>query len=114
MASAHRANIGARARMPDPSSTRSLPALLASAEGERRLGPFRLLRQLGRGGFAPVWLAEESYDGKKLRDVAIKLFSLPEGISPTSSDAVRWREEILDEARALCRVEHPNVVRFYT
>jgi hypothetical protein len=24
------------------------------------LGPFRLVRQLGRGSFAPVWLADES------------------------------------------------------
>ena len=100
--------------MPISSSPRALPQLLSLPEEERRLGPFRLIRQLGRGGFAPVWLAEEAYDGKKLRDVAIKLFFLPEGLSPASPEALRWREEILDEARALCRVEHPNVVRFYS
>ncbi|MFO0756843.1 MAG: protein kinase [Byssovorax sp.] len=78
------------------------------------MGPFRLVRQLGRGGFAPVWLAEEIHDGKKLREVAIKLFLLPEGIDRTSIEARKWRDGILDEARALCRVEHPNVVRFYS
>lgn len=75
------------------------------------LGPFRLVRQLGRGGFAPVWLAEEIHDGLRLRDVAIKLFFLPDGIDPTSPEAARRRELILDEARALCRIEHPAVVR---
>src|SRR5262245_29725476 len=79
----------------------------------RPLGPFRPLSQLGRGGFAPVWLAEETYEGKKLRDVALKLFSLRIDIAPGSAAAVRWSEGILEEARALCRVEHPNIVRFY-
>jgi serine/threonine protein kinase len=79
-----------------------------------RLGPFQLVRPLGRGGFAPVWLAEEVYDGRKLRDVALKLFILPEGITSGSEEAARWRDGIVDEARALCRVEHPSVVRLYS
>src|SRR5262249_7541360 len=29
-------------------------------------------------------------------------------------EVVEWRARILEEARALCRVEHPNVVRFYS
>ncbi|WP_437969083.1 AAA family ATPase [Sorangium sp. So ce260] len=97
-----------------PSSASSAaPAFLQRPDAERWLGPFRLIRQLGRGGFAPVWLAEEIYEGRRLRDAAVKLFFLPEGLSPGSVDAARWRDAILDEARALCRVEHPNVVRFY-
>ena len=51
-----------------------LRIVCALVEGERRLGPFRLLHKLGQGGFAPVWLAEEAYEGKRLRDVAVKLF----------------------------------------
>ncbi|WP_437815770.1 serine/threonine-protein kinase [Sorangium sp. So ce1078] len=97
-----------------PSSASSAaPAFLQRPDAERWIGPFRLIRQLGRGGFAPVWLAEEIYEGRRLRDAAVKLFFLPEGLSPGSVDAARWRDAILDEARALCRVEHPNVVRFY-
>ncbi|XXX78781.1 AAA family ATPase [Sorangium sp. So ce134] len=97
-----------------PSSASSAaPAFLQRPDAERWLGPFRLIHQLGRGGFAPVWLAEETYEGRRLRDAAVKLFFLPEGLSPGSEDAARWRDAILDEARALCRVEHPNVVRFY-
>jgi serine/threonine protein kinase/tetratricopeptide (TPR) repeat protein len=76
------------------------------------LGPYRLVRRLGSGGFAPVWLAEEVHDGKRLRDVAVKLFALPAPLIPGSPDAERWRAGIIAEARALCRVEHPNVVRY--
>ncbi|WP_437985203.1 serine/threonine-protein kinase [Sorangium sp. So ce117] len=79
-----------------------------------RLGPFRLVRQLGSGGFAPVWLAEEIYEGRKLRDVAIKLFFVPEQLAGSPDATAAWRDTILDEAQALCRVEHPNVVRFYS
>src|SRR5262245_63573951 len=100
--------------MPAPASIRPPHAFLEREGDERGLGPFRLLRQLGRGGFAPVWLAEEIYDGRKLRDAAVKLFFLPEGLSPGSPEAAGWRDAILDEARALCRVEHPSVVRFYS
>src|SRR5262249_50835718 len=80
----------------------------------RHLRPDRLIRRLGPGGLAPVWLAEEAYHGSKLRDVAIKLFTLPERRMYAPGGALRWRQEIVNEARALCRVEHPNVVRFYT
>jgi serine/threonine protein kinase len=79
----------------------------------RPLGPYTLLRRLGRGGFAPVWLAEESYRGKRLRVVAIKLFELPRNLAPASPEAAAWLDAILDEARALCRVEHPAIVRFH-
>ena len=78
--------------------------LLALPEHQRRLGPFVLVEQLGRGGFAPVWLAREVYGAAELRTVAVKLF-------PVGGAAARAR--VIEEARALCRVEHPNVVRFY-
>jgi len=86
-------------------SVRSAPSIL---------GPFRLLKPLGQGGFAPVWLAEETYGGRKLRDVALKLFILPAEIQASSVEANKWRDDVINEARALCRVEHPNVVRFYS
>src|SRR3954462_6044266 len=91
--------------MPLTSSSRPLPPTI---------GPFRLIACLGQGGFAPVWRAEEVYEGRKLRDVAVKLFFLPEGISPASAEAARWHDDVIDEARALCRVEHANIVRFHT
>lgn len=78
---------------------------------QRRLGPFSLTRRLGKGSFAPVWLARETYGATTLRQVALKLFSLPCASSPFEKS--RALEAIVAEAGALCRVEHANVVRFY-
>ena len=93
-----------------PSS--SPPATRLQPHVSPQLGPYLLLQQLGKGGFAPVFLAEERYDGKLLRHVAIKLFAF-DAAAERGLDVGRWRDEIVEEARALCRVEHPNVVRFY-
>lgn len=84
----------------------SVRKLLDLPDGERRIGTFRLERQLGRGGFAPVWLAEEMAGTTKLRLSAVKLFAL-------DANSEFSRQAIIDEAARLCRVEHPNVVRFY-
>ena len=84
----------------------AITSLLARPSAERRIGPFVLIDELGAGGYAPVWLARETYGKAELRTAAVKLFSL-DASSPE-------RSRILEEARALCRVEHPNVVRFYT
>jgi tetratricopeptide (TPR) repeat protein len=61
-----------------------------------------------------VWLAEEVYEGRKLRDVAVKLFFLPPEIAAGSAGAAKWHDYVIGEARALCRVEHSNIVRFHT
>ena len=96
--------------------------LLAELPDDRRaLGVYKLVQQLGQGGFAPVWLAKEVYGAKELRTVAIKLFA-PDAAEASlqlssrgsgASSASPQRDRIVEEARALCRVEHPNVVRFY-
>ncbi|WP_437671883.1 nSTAND1 domain-containing NTPase [Sorangium sp. So ce131] len=95
--------------------------LLQRPESERRLGPFLLIKPLGRGGFAPVWLARERYGGTELRTAAVKLFALDapgpdaDGAGPRSarSAAAERRRAVIEEARLLCQVEHPSVVRFY-
>lgn len=93
------------------------PGKVTSDPGLEKTGPFHLVRRLGQGGFAPVYLAEEIHEGRKLRDVALKLFFLrgERGAAAAGDPAAEaeLRDRILDEARALCRVEHPNVVRFY-
>jgi eukaryotic-like serine/threonine-protein kinase len=97
------------------SPERLMQTTLVEADGER-VGPFQLVHDLGHEGAvgsAPVWLAHEVYDGTRLRDVALMLFCLPEGVSPGSPEAARIHAAILDEARALCRVEHHGVARFY-
>lgn len=103
-----------------------LQTFLDLPAAQRRIGPFVLVRPLGKGGFAPVWLAEETYGETKLRTAAIKLFHYDRaavsgarsslgaaGTHATPLGATVSRDNILEEARALCRVEHPNIVRFY-
>ncbi len=67
--------------------------------GRRQLARFELLRELGRGAQATVWLA---HDPRLDREVALKLLS---GEADAST-----RQEWLNEARAVSRLKHPNVV----
>jgi hypothetical protein len=83
----------------------SVQRFLERPASERRIGPLELCQPLGRGGFAPVWLAREIYGHTELRSAAVKLFAS----AARHDDAA----SVVAEARALCGVEHPNVVRFY-
>lgn len=80
----------------------------------QQLGSLRLSRPLGRGGFAPVWLADQIFHGRRLREVAAKLFFLPDGLLARSPEADRWAEDVLAEAEALCRLQHARVVRCWS
>jgi len=84
-----------------------LERFFARPPKERHIGPFWLLEQLGHGSFAPVWLAHETYGQTPVRMAAVKLFAL-------GSVGTKGQERIVREAHALCQVEHPNVVRFYS
>jgi serine/threonine protein kinase len=70
----------------------------------RQIGRYRILRQLGQGGFGRVYLA---HDDDLDRPVAIKVPN-PERVA--SADDV---EIYLAEARALARLDHPNIVPVY-
>jgi serine/threonine protein kinase len=96
----------------------ALKHLLGKTDVARRIGPFQLVRALGRGGQAPVWLAREVYGDTELRLAAVKLFSLGaaeqgEG-SWSRATSQLHKARVIEEAKALCRVEHPNIVRFYS
>ncbi|HEY3174463.1 MAG TPA: serine/threonine-protein kinase [Candidatus Polarisedimenticolia bacterium] len=69
----------------------------------RRVGPYRLLRELGRGGMGVVYLAERAEGGFQ-QNVAIKL--LKRGMD---SDAILKR--FLRERQILAGLEHLNVAR---
>lgn len=64
------------------------------------LGRFQLRERLGDGGFGQVYLA---YDPRLDRDVALKVLKQPE-----PSDRVM--ERFFREARAVARLDHPNIV----
>ncbi len=68
-------------------------------EGMRKLGRYVLLELLGRGGMGEVFAA---FDPTLDRKVALKL--LFPGLEQSS------RDQLLGEARALARLNHPNVV----
>ena len=57
-----------------------------------------MIEQLGKGGFAPVWLAREVYGATVLRSAAVKLFSLHGDDADPSDDAGLISRQILDEA----------------
>ena len=66
------------------------------------LGQYRLLRQLGQGSFAAVYLAEHHY---LERPAAIKVLHMR--MQRTSHDAFRR------EARTIARLQHPHIISVY-
>ncbi len=80
---------------------RTSPASKAGA----LVGPWRLMREIGAGGMASVWLAERA-DGMLQRPVALKL---PHNIA-------HWRglgERMAREREILAALTHPNIARLY-
>jgi WD40 repeat protein/serine/threonine protein kinase len=69
------------------------------------VGPYRLVRPLGAGGMAEVWLAERA-DGAFRREVALKL---PMLFRIRSELAVRFERE----RDILAALVHPNIARLY-
>ncbi|MEZ6185017.1 MAG: protein kinase [Planctomycetota bacterium] len=75
---------------------------MSSGEAPRAaIGPYRIERELGRGGMGVVYLARDPALG---RPVALKVLR-------RSSPAARQR--LLTEARASAAIRHPNVVRVH-
>lgn len=68
-----------------------------------RLGPWRLLREIGRGGMGAVWLAERA-DGAYEQRVALKLV-------PAAVASRDLYESFERERRILARLEHPLIAR---
>jgi serine/threonine protein kinase len=95
---------------PDPSAQAprsasddaTLPMPRRSLAGGSQIGPFRIVRTLGEGGFGIVYEAEQSKPVK--RTVALKL--LKPGVA---TDEVLSRFE--GERQALARMEHPSVAK---
>jgi non-specific serine/threonine protein kinase len=67
-----------------------------------RVGPYRVLRRIGRGGMATVWLA---HDDRLDRPVALKVLN-DAGEDDPAGEA---RGRFLVEARAAAGLDHPHV-----
>ncbi len=70
-----------------------------------RVGPYQLIRILGAGGMADVWLARRA-DGAFQRDLALKLPIF----SPRRADL---HERFARERDILASLEHPHIARLY-
>lgn len=71
----------------------------------RRVGPFRIVRELGRGGMGTVLLGERD-DGNFEQSVAIKV--LHPGLAVGGA-----RETLVRERRILAGLEHPRIARMF-
>ena len=69
-----------------------------------RLGDYRIIRELGRGGMGVVYEAEQISLGRR---VALKVFE--PGIARSSSQIQRF----LREARSAAQLHHPNIVPIF-
>jgi len=68
-----------------------------------RVGPYRVVRELGRGGMAIVYLAERA-DGEFEQSVALKLVR-PDHDSPLAQELLRQERQIL------ANLQHPRIAR---
>ncbi|AHG88161.1 protein kinase [Gemmatirosa kalamazoonensis] len=76
-------------------------AVLDDDRRGRHIGPYRVLRELGRGGMGVVYLAERA-DGQFRRRVAVKLLR-------ASADAEELHRRFLAERQILASLSHPNI-----
>jgi len=77
----------------------------SSRAAGRRIGAYRLLEEIGRGGMARVFLAERA-DGQFEQRIALKL--LRPGLD-TELDQARFRAE----RQILAALNHPNIARLF-
>lgn len=86
----------------DPTRSMSRDTELSLENSPRRIGPYKLLEQIGEGGFGVVFMAEQKVPVR--RKVALKV------IKPgMDSRAVVARFEA--ERQALAMMDHPNIAR---
>jgi serine/threonine protein kinase/TolB-like protein len=80
-------------------------SLAGKFQANARIGPYELIRLLGTGGMAQVWLARRA-DGAFKRDVALKLPRL-------THQRVDLEQRFTRERDILASLEHPQIARFY-
>jgi predicted Ser/Thr protein kinase len=89
---------GATTQPPRPAGSTTTPLAASS-----RIGPYRLVRELGRGGMGVVWLAMRE-DGAFRKAVALKLLATG-GLNPG------FLERFQRERQILANLDHPNIAR---
>ncbi len=77
--------------------------LFGKASSIQSIGRYEVVRRLGSGGSGVVYQGRDPQLG---RDVAIKLLR-------ADQRGAKWRERMVREAKAMARIEHPNVIEIY-
>jgi eukaryotic-like serine/threonine-protein kinase len=77
--------------------------------GEMKIGPYEILRELGRGGMGVVYLAE---DERIHRRVAVKTIQVDASLSPNEREQLFARFQ--REVRAAGALLHPNIAIIYS
>lgn len=100
----------------DPDATRYMGVEDEESDGSemtdltgRTFDDFRILRKLGAGGMASVYLADQMSLGRR---VAIKLMSPV--LAGNDADSKRSLARFRTEAMAAAALTHPNIVQVYT
>ena len=88
---------------PDPLTATRADAGQPAAAPERRIGPYELLAELGRGGMGVVYLASRA-DEQYRKQVALKLIKAG---ADRDEVVLRFRRE----RQILAGLEHPNIAR---
>jgi tetratricopeptide (TPR) repeat protein/serine/threonine protein kinase len=96
------AKAGSFLRLPDTESSTTVDPPTLSEEAGTRIGPYRLMQQIGEGGMGVVWWAEQEQPVR--RQVALKI--IRPGID---SRQIIARFEI--ERQALALMDHVNIAR---
>ena len=97
-----------------PSFVFAHPPAGAALVAQALVGPYRLLREIGQGGMASVWLAERA-DGLLDRRIALKL---PHSGFPGWGDAALapfapFTDRMARERNILASLTHPHIARLY-
>jgi serine/threonine protein kinase len=98
--------------MDDPAGVVAFPLLFASSIDRtgHTIARYRIVRQLGRGGMASVWLARDQH---LERDVALKIVDAIASERHDSSTIDAADSTAMHEAQLVARLDHPNVAGIY-
>ena len=72
-----------------------------------RLGRYLLTEKIGQGGMAEIYRAKQAGDGKFAKEIVIKR------LLPAWFDNQQINTMLIDEAHALVRLSHPNIVQVF-
>ena len=97
----------ARLTVPPVLETINLASMTASQLQAHSLGSYQVIRKLGSGGMAEVFLAAQHMAGDVERLVVVK------AMLPHLADDDRFVQMFLREARIAALLSHPNIVQIY-